>query len=167
MGPLQVLTTLSVVVALPCGCLRVLPLFQHLLELHPHEETPEPTLQQRHDLGQTIVPHVLKLGQDARSEEHLQKRHSWGKGPVSPDGSHLGKFSIKEPLCLKVQRPRWWCRGWHLRSQGNSWPRLDISTSMSLASVAPVPALHFLAGLPWTHLSLRSSSVRWGCESLP
>ena len=54
----------------------MLPLFQHLLEFNPHEETAEPTLQCGHDLGGAFVPHVLEPGQDAHLEEHLGERHS-------------------------------------------------------------------------------------------
>lgn len=84
----------------------MLPSLQHLLELDPHEEAPQATLQHCHDLGQTLVPHVLKLSQDARSEEYLWERHT----PL-----HVARLSPMAATCeasprgseraLKVKRP--------------------------------------------------------------
>lgn len=149
---------------IPCGWCGfsgpaplVLPSFQHLLELNPHEETPEPTLKHCHDLGQTLVPHVLELGQDACSEEHLGERHMDLRiAPLSPKQLLSGDFTMKEQEVptgpSEFRDPgKQLALAWTSARQGMPASASISSRSWTL-QWALVLALQLLAGSPWTCL---------------
>lgn len=55
-----------------------LPPFHHLLQLRPHDFATSGCLQQRQDFGQTLVPHLLEVTQQACLEEHLHEAKTPG-----------------------------------------------------------------------------------------
>ena len=138
----------------------------------PHEETPEPTLKHRHDLGQTLVPHVLELVQDACSEEDLGERHMDLRiAPLSPKQLLSGEFKIKEQEVptgpSEVRDPgKQLALAWTSARQGMPASASISSRSWTLLW-ALVLALQLLAESPWTCLltsqGLSASSVKWGC----
>lgn len=53
-----------------------LPPFRHLQQLHPHDFATSGRLEQRQDFGQTLIPHLFEVTQQACFEEHLhEKKH--------------------------------------------------------------------------------------------